>query len=283
MRLLTWNVRFGGIGAGILKYDPERSPENLCKVADAVLEKDADVIILTEYRDAPLTGGVIKDKLADAGYTFYCSNAGLDKNGILMAFSKSITESHDVSFANQFKIDSRKLDEIFRYRWLDMSLRDRDGMIKEITGVHVPDVRHGWAGNPEAFVRSVGYKMLVWDALLNYAGRKLEAGEDAIITGDFNTGLDFIDGPTFFLSDRMAMLKDMKNDQGQRWVDVWRMFHPSASGEDYTWYGEKNGFRLDYMFVTPGLAEKIRSVRYSHDERMSGISDHSMLIVDIDL
>jgi len=42
-----------------------------------------------------------------------------------------------------------------------------------------------------------------------------------------------------------------------------------------------NGFRLDHAFATPSLSPRITSCRYSHAERDAGVSDHSMLILEV--
>jgi exonuclease III len=41
-------------------------------------------------------------------------------------------------------------------------------------------------------------------------------------------------------------------------------------------------WRIDHAFVSPPLADAVRSCRYSHAEREQGLSDHSMLINEID-
>lgn len=287
MRLLTWNIRFGGIGPGLYRYDPERSPGNVQKVAQAILSRDADIVTLAEYRDAAETGGAIKARLREAGYTCYCSNCGLDKNGILVAMSRRANEAYDVSFPDTFLADSIRLDEIFRYRWLNLSLRGQEGSSFELLGIHIPDVRQSRIGSPEAFVRSISYKQIVWDALLGYARGKLERGEEAIIMGDFNTGLNREDKSpgtsNYYLSDRMAGLREMQDAMGWKWVDAWRFYHPAPGPEDYTWYIGQSGFRLDYIFLTPRLAEGLRCVEHSHEERKAGLSDHSMLLADVDI
>jgi exodeoxyribonuclease-3 len=42
-----------------------------------------------------------------------------------------------------------------------------------------------------------------------------------------------------------------------------------------------NGFRIDHAFLSATLAARVGSIRYSHDERLAGISDHSPLILDL--
>lgn len=284
MKLLSWNICFGGIGAGRKEYDPAASGENLRSIVGAILGKSPDILVLQEYRDADETGGVIKSGLLGAGYTCFCSNPGLDKNGILIALNKEVTSSFEVSLAKSFRPAEKRLDEIYRYRWLNLALTSGD-LSFELLGVHIPDVRPGRKGGPEAFVKSIVYKQIIWDALLEYAREQLNSGKEAIITGDFNTGMNAEDqsqcGGTYYLSDRMSALKRLKNRHGSGMADAWRKYHPKPGPEDFTWFNGSCGYRLDYAFMTPGLGERLTSVEYSHHERLRGLSDHSILLVDI--
>ena len=105
MKFLAWNIRFGGIGPGRFDYDPAESPKCVKAVAKAIMSQEADVVVLTEYRDAPETGGVIKAALESRGYQSHVSNPGLDKNGTLMAFSEQVREHYDIHVADNFRID----------------------------------------------------------------------------------------------------------------------------------------------------------------------------------
>ena len=57
---------------------------------------------------------------------------------------------------------------------------------------------------------------------------------------------------------------------------------------EWTWYStlkggvRGNGFRLDHAFATPSLAPRVTTCQYSHREREGRISDHSMVIVEVD-
>ena len=41
------------------------------------------------------------------------------------------------------------------------------------------------------------------------------------------------------------------------------------------------GYRLDHAFCTPPLAERLVACRYSHAEREAGVSDHSVMLIDL--
>ena len=100
--------------------------------------------------------------------------------------------------------------------------------------------------------------------------------------GDWNTGAHRLDetGKTFVCAEHFAKLSSLG------WTDLWR--HHNSGATEWTWYSRLkggvrgNGFRLDHAFATPSLRSRITSCKYSHAERDAGISDHSMLIVEVE-
>ena len=62
--------------------------------------------------------------------------------------------------------------------------------------------------------------------------------------------------------------------------DLWRHRYPD--GREYSWYSHRgNGFRIDHAFLSPGLAARAGAMRYSHEERLAGLSDHSVLLLEL--
>jgi exodeoxyribonuclease-3 len=57
---------------------------------------------------------------------------------------------------------------------------------------------------------------------------------------------------------------------------------------EWTWYSKLkggthgNGFWIDHAFATPTLRQRITSCLYSHDEREAGVSDHSIVIAEVE-
>lgn len=119
-------------------------------------------------------------------------------------------------------------------------------------------------------------KRAVFDFLLNLPNEYLS--KQSILMGDFNTGRHFEDesGATFVSAPQFESLLSMG------WIDPWRKRNPDA--RQFTWYskGYHNGFRLDHALVSPSMNEKVLEVRYSHSERESGISDHSLMILALE-
>jgi exodeoxyribonuclease-3 len=66
------------------------------------------------------------------------------------------------------------------------------------------------------------------------------------------------------------------------WVDAYRHLH--AEGQDYTWLSNRaaarannDGWRIDYLFVTPSLRDRLRACTITPTPRFS---DHAPFAVD---
>ncbi|MCV7102667.1 endonuclease/exonuclease/phosphatase family protein [Mycobacterium palustre] len=128
-------------------------------------------------------------------------------------------------------------------------------------------------------------KQLLWERAVEYAA----AHEDrrVIIMGDFNTGFRIdTEGEMFRLSRYMTSLIDIG------FVDTWRYLHRNV--RDYTWYSKRknkgtansedlNGFRLDYIFVSPALRHSIAKATILHQPRTAGVSDHASVLAEINM
>jgi exodeoxyribonuclease III len=106
--------------------------------------------------------------------------------------------------------------------------------------------------------------------------------EPFLLVGDWNTGAHRLDetGKTFVCAQHFGKLFALG------WTDLWRHHNPGPT--EYTWYStfrgglRGNGFRLDHASATPSLAPRVTACRYSHVEREARISDHSMVIIEIE-
>jgi exonuclease III len=122
-------------------------------------------------------------------------------------------------------------------------------------------------------------KVRFWETVLQAAEPRLD--EPFLLVGDWNTGAHRLDekGKTYVCAEHFLKLAAMG------WTDLWRDHNPGAT--EWTWYStlkggaRGNGFRLDHAFATPSLRPRVTACRYSHVEREARISDHSVVIVDI--
>jgi exonuclease III len=118
-----------------------------------------------------------------------------------------------------------------------------------------------------------------WNSVVRHAAANVH--RPYLFIGDFNTceaGVDAYKKPLAG-SEQFVAIRDAG------FVDLWRR---SNSTTEYTWFSfgragvPLNGFRIDHALASPVLASQATSCRYSHGERETRISDHSMLIVEFE-
>ena len=230
MRVLTWNIRAGG---GV------RIP----RIAAALAAQEADVLVLTEYRDGP-SGPPLREALASLGYRWMTAHRPPPgRNGVLIASRRPIREHGPVD---------PSLPEPWRL------LRTSIGRI-QLFGAYMPNLRA---------------KIPYWEALIASLSSHGEASAMAI--GDFNTCRAFVDEPGAF--DVTAHYLDKIEAIG--FSDLWRKRFPD--GREYSWYSHRrNGFRIDHAFFSCRAARRAGEIRYSYREREAGLSDHSALILEM--
>lgn len=256
MRLLNWNIGHGG-GSRILA---------ICSHIEDVVP---DFLALTEFRTR--NEPTLRAALKQLGYPFIAtSNPVANQNGLLVASKWQLELAGD-----------QHTPGIDRERWLSVRL---DELGLDVLVVHIPgapdnkfDEGYGISGAKR--------KELLWERIINYAVEHKD--RRAIIVGDFNTGFrSDAEGAMFKKSHYMGNLVDIG------FVDTWRHLHTHV--RDYTWYSKRkdkatgkshdlNGFRLDYIFVSPALRHAIRDVAILHEPRKEGASDHASVVADIDI
>lgn len=103
--------------------------------------------------------------------------------------------------------------------------------------------------------------------------------ENSLIIGDLNCGIPFEDSETKSF-EHTYLFQQLLRDG---WIDAWRSRNKDK--KEFTWIStkQKNGFRYDHAIASGSLDSKISDVRYNHDVREKGVSDHSYLTLEIDL
>jgi exodeoxyribonuclease-3 len=215
----------------------------LAGIAGALGVHGADVLVLTEYRSGE-AGQRLRAVLRDLGYVWLSpvEPPGI-RNGVLIA---SRLKPRSVAHVTEHVPEP--------WRMLTVTI-DR----VRLFGIYMPNLRA---------------KIPYWEALIDAAGP--HSSGRALALGDFNTCRAFVDEPG--ATDKTAPFMDKILAAGFR--DVWRDRFPD--GREYSWYSHRgNGFRIDHAFASPRLARQIGHINYSHDERTSGLSDHSALLMDV--
>lgn len=219
------------------------------RFCDALETYDADLLVLTEYRHNKVSEK-LHAWLEGQGYRYRLAPHASPRKNIVLIAAKKPFEA--VMFPGQ-AADEEHGD--FTHRVLMARLGDLN-----IMGLYLPGGEKKWP---------------VYDFLMKLPSKYREG--QTILIGDFNTGRHYEDekGASFSSAEQFDALLE------QGWIDSWRSRNPEA--REFTWYsrGYNNGFRLDHALVTPSVNDRIVDVRYSHYEREAGVSDHSMMILDL--
>ncbi len=213
-------------------------------IAQMLTGFDADILVVPEFRGGR-AGTALCNSLWSAGYKTSHPRAEESKNTVLIASRQAIN-------------DARTLDASVgdpRHLWMVTTCGLR------LVGVYMP------VGAP---------KLPYWSAVVSAA---LDGEAPDLFVGDFNTGTNNLDkapGGTPFLGPEF-----MTRIAEAGFVDLWRMRHPEQ--REYTWFsaGGKNGFRLDHAFGSSRLHDAVTACYYDHEPRVTGISDHSAMVVEI--
>jgi exonuclease III len=249
VRLVTWNLQHGG---------GRRGPS----IAQAVGSLAADVVVLTEYREA--SGEPLRRALEAAGLRFQLSPAPIASrvNSLLVA---SRTPLHEGDVARPVGASER---------WLHVHVRDHN---VEVGALYIPDARRGSDA-----------KQRYWAWLLEAAQGLLV--RPAVLIGDANTGAGAEDaeGAPFACSEAFLRLLE------QGWRDAFRELHGGTPAFSW-WSSAGNGFRLDHAFLSPSLGRRLVSVEYpqrhgsgTYTHRIGtqvfpyGLSDHTPLVVELE-
>lgn len=221
------------------------------RLVEALLAHAPDVCVLAESRVERAEEVLELLAAGGLGHTAV-TDSPPRKNGILVASRRPFERAASPSGPG------------YAQRWLTLDLPEAE---LRLAAVHVP---------PKVSI-GVDAKAAFWDTLLSFA--RAERERPALIVGDLNTGAPFRDEhrATLYCADKFLELEPLG------WVDAWRRFH-GPTKKEWTWASPRRpsyGFRLDHAFASPPLAPRLVECRYSHAERIAGLSDHSVLIVEV--
>jgi len=223
------------------------------RIVEEIAAYDPDIMALTGFRKD--RGMELQPALQERGWQHMeTSNPAEKVNGIAV-FSRTPLRRRNCPAPPED-----------RFRWLDLDLPE------EAFGLSVLQIRAatGGAAHPSTVA-----KKRFWDEVLRAAEARLQ--EPFLFTGAWNTGAHLLDeeGKTFVCADHFARLSALG------WTDLWRRYNPGAT--EWTWRSHQgNRFRVDHAFASAALLPRVRSCRYSHVEREARISDHSIVIVEIE-
>jgi exonuclease III len=216
----------------------------LPRIADALAHHEADILVLSEYRGGEAAVR-LRAALETLGYRYATALAPPpSRSGVLIAARCAFRDQGEVHSA---------LPEPYRMVGVELPAF-------RLVGIYMPNL-----------LAKVPY----WEKLIATLSK---TGGQALAIGDFNTCRPYLDEAGAI--DRTAHYMDRMAEIG--FCDLWRRRNPER--REYSWFSTRgNGFRIDHAFLSDALAARVGAIRYSHEERLGGISDHSPLILELEL
>lgn len=208
--------------------------------AERVLAIGVDLVVVTEFRNN-VSGKTIRSIFSDGGLPFQSlNNVAPRQNSVLIAAAQPFDQLEIPGLEDQ-----AHRGVLARFESCD------------VLGFYFPGMKD---------------KIPIFDAICSLDLARLNPA--SCILGDINTGRHYLDkeGATFIASEYFDKLESLG------WVDTWRTRNPIV--REYSWYSNAgNGFRLDHAFATKAFDETVTHVKYIHDPREEGLSDHSAMVI----
>lgn len=136
------------------------------------------------------------------------------------------------------------------------------------------------------------YKLRWLERLTTHLQKKLAAGEEFILAGDFNIAPEDIDCHEPLLwNESVLSCKEVRHAWKKLCalglVDTVRVTHPDTP--QFTWwdyrmlsYAKKKGLRIDHLLATPGLATRLTGAGVDHEARKGKQpSDHAPVWIEL--
>lgn len=239
------------------------------KQCDWLDKRPEDVFILTETKNSQGCS-YIEEFFSQYGYDLFSINSLLDFS---VSFPKSktgdlgvmiVSKHHIVKSMNLFKDDSA-----FYSRQLETIISIDDLQIS-VVGLYVPSRDRS------------DEKILRKKSFVNSVEKYITEPRDVprIIMGDLNI-IDRNHIPhysTFFEWEYRFYDKIVC----EGYIDTYKCCNPEK--QEYSWVGRTNdGYRYDYAFVSADLRDNIVGCKYIHDTRKNGLTDHSAIIMELEV
>lgn len=216
--------------------------EGICTAIEA---HQPDVIVLQEFRKNR-TASYLLDLLNAMGLTHQHQ-------------TPAPASANTVMIASRYPIEAKPwTDSLAIEQAVWVSIQCDDSLDIDVLAAHFPHKK-----------KQIPY----FSALLDH---HLKHSEQAILIGDLNCGIPFDDSETRTF-DNTHLFQALLSEG---WTDSWRSRHESE--REFTWISPKgNGYRYDHCLSTHAMDARIQDIRYLHEYREQGLSDHSPLLVSV--
>lgn len=234
------------------------SLERAKKQADWLLKRLEDVFVLTETKGSDGCNH-IKNFFENNGYNVVAQDMKLKDYGT-MIINKNVSEKN--AFANAI--------DFLPSRVAAINLNLPQGKL-EIIGLYVP------SRNADAY--KIRRKKIFTEKVLSAIKTK-DSPDFRIVCGDFNV-LEPNHYPhySFFQDWEYKFYNDLIELE---MIDAFRFLNPES--REYSWVGRTgDGYRYDHIFVSNNVSQFINKCFYEHNPREIHLSDHSGVILELNI
>ena len=211
------------------------------KIAKSLVSYDADIIVISEFHNTK-SGRTLQSELKEAGYHYQQSTIEPRKNTVLIAskIEGAFNTYYDRIELFPEGIVSIAFDDFILY------------------GVYLPHKKK--------------------HQLFEFLMEEIDKEKVAIIMGDYNSGINFLDqkGSSFWYTEFFPKFINAG------YLDAFRIIYDDK--KEYSWFSHQgNGFRYDHCWLHKTLVSSVKDCYFSHVERENKISDHSLMVLELDI
>lgn len=179
-------------------------------------------------------------------------------------------------------------DENSRYLECEVKINNR---CYTVASIYLPNGNPP-QNNPQDTTK-FSYKLQWMDSFLQHAETLLNSNRNIILGGDFNVIMNKLDvyNEELFINDALykpEVRKRLLYLSRLGYCDTYRTLYPKQSGYTFWDYNAGSlqndlGLRIDYIFTSPSLTDKLLDCRVDKDfRRLEKPSDHTILIAEFE-
>ena len=220
------------------------------RIVSAIQSHHPDVVVLQETKAT--ARGVVCDPLRALGWPFVASSHR----------SEGVKGVCVLSRFPIFRHPAPECTATHERGWVEFEV---EGLPVRLSAIHAPS--------------SAAVLPSYWNAVAAWAGEV--SHEQRVLLGDLNVGQSRVDAEDYNFKGAAGFTSLAVHG----FVDLWRTEH--GERKEYTWFsaarhdGTRRGFRIDHALATQSVLRPGIRCWYSHRERLEGISDHSVLLLDL--
>lgn len=212
----------------------------LSKIRSYINKSGAQILVLSEFRNN-MSGLNLRNSLLLNGYRYQAvTHSKADTNSVIVAskipFNSHLFPKSDPEYSGNILMAEFELFRLY--------------------GCYLPHKKkHG---------------------LIPFLNKEAAHDKPSIITGDLNTGINYIDqkGNSFWYEDQLM-------DFGKVGMyDAFREINDNV--KEFSWYSHKgNGYRYDHFYIHEVLIPIAKNCYYDHAVREDKLSDHSAMFLEL--